>query len=396
MTRTIIGVLTAVVSIVFVTDQAVARDPQSARQEVVGASNAGTSHPCISAPSGLVTWLPGDGNAEDFVGQNDGAMINGASFASGLVGQAFNLNGQNNQFVTLGNSSNLWPNGDFTIALWIRFSGPLGPRGTHVFGRRSASCGVGGGSIVLARSDRSLAFTTGAAPWGQPGFGADSSLIVPIDEWVFIAVAYHATTNPPTVDFFLNSQNILGQSTGGPLGIPLAAEIQLGQENGCPTEDAFTGLIDEVQVFDRTLSPAELLIEYEAGSAGKCKLDCNNNGIFDRQDIASAVSRDCNNDEIPDECQPELDSDGDGRIDVCDNCPSIANPAQTDDDGDGLGNECDPDRDGDGVLNEADVCPDNRPGLPVGCDGRPLRDCNGDCNVDGLDLQFIVQELLGG
>lgn len=53
------------------------------------------------------------------------------------------------------------------------------------------------------------------------------------------------------------------------------------------------------------------------------------------------------------------DSDGDGRIDLADNCPSNSNSDQADSDGDGLGDACDStsDADGDGVLDGADNCP---------------------------------------
>ncbi|MFH1108024.1 MAG: PxKF domain-containing protein [Planctomycetota bacterium] len=54
--------------------------------------------------------------------------------------------------------------------------------------------------------------------------------------------------------------------------------------------------------------------------------DCNDNGIPDSQDIANcdgpAWCDDCNHNGIPDEC--ELDSDGDARIDACDDCPNDA------------------------------------------------------------------------
>jgi len=75
-------------------------------------------------------------------------------------------------------------------------------------------------------------------------------------------------------------------------------------------------------------------------------------------------SGDCNENIVPDECEP--DSDGDRVIDVCDNCPAATNLDQVDQDDDGLGDACDNcpqdynsaqyDHDGDGVGTVCDNC----------------------------------------
>jgi hypothetical protein len=65
--------------------------------------------------------------------------------------------------------------------------------------------------------------------------------------------------------------------------------------------------------------------------------------------------RDCDHDGTPDSTEP--DTDHDGRIDACDNCPAVANPDQRDTDGDGVGDACDDDDDGDGVADAQDNCP---------------------------------------
>ncbi len=49
------------------------------------------------------------------------------------------------------------------------------------------------------------------------------------------------------------------------------------------------------------------------------------------------------------------DADKDGISDIFDNCPNIANPLQSDFDGDLMGNDCDPDDDNDGVKDTKDA-----------------------------------------
>jgi hypothetical protein len=101
------------------------------------------------------------------------------------------------------------------------------------------------------------------------------------------------------------------------------------------------------------------------------------------------------------------DTDGDGVCNDDDNCPSMANADQADNDNDGIGNVCDPtpngpcadlggDTDGDGVCNDVDNCPsianadqadNDNDGIGNVCDptpNGPCADLGGDTDGDGV------------
>src|SRR5262249_39743448 len=63
---------------------------------IFAAGSAGlcpSSKDCVRAPSGLVGWWPGEGNANDAAGENRGTIQNGVGFSPGKVGQAFSFDG---------------------------------------------------------------------------------------------------------------------------------------------------------------------------------------------------------------------------------------------------------------------------------------------------------------
>ncbi len=149
--------------------------------------------------------------------------------------------------------------------------------------------------------------------------------------------------------------------------------------------------------------------------------DADGDGVGDACDLCPGYddSLDADGDTIPDDCDvcpgydDTVDNDCDGVPDGCDVCPGFPDYLDTDEDGvpdclDGCPEDPDKtepglcgcgvpdtgDSDGDGVLDCMDVCPGTPPGVPVDDDGRPLGDMNGDCLVDGLDIQLFVDALL--
>lgn len=70
--------------------------------------------------SNLVHHWPADGNGTDIVGGNTANLMNGATYAAGMMGQAFGFDGVND-FVRF--TSNLPDMASFSVSLWTNFTG---------------------------------------------------------------------------------------------------------------------------------------------------------------------------------------------------------------------------------------------------------------------------------
>jgi hypothetical protein len=133
-----------------------------------------------------------------------------------------------------------------------------------------------------------------------------------------------------------------------------------------PIDPNNLGAAAELGLIDDFGFPGNWLIRAQGRPSGPPANDCNVNGVPDECDIADGTSEDCSNNGIPDECEP--DTDGDGFIDPCDNCPNDYNPDQADGDGDEAGDLCDncpddpnpdqADTDGDDLGDLCDNCPE--------------------------------------
>ncbi len=222
----------------------------------------------VEPPAGMVSWWPGDGNAQDIVGGNDGILSGDASFAPGKVGDAFTLDGTGD-FVLVPDSPNLNITGDVTVDLWAKRT---------VFGRTSVL--VDKGANLVDSVDQPDAY----AMWFSPndllvaGFArADGSLVFLVGPVVTDSQFHHyayvrsGSTHKLFMDGVVVAADAFTGVPGDTSGLPLA----IGAVRRDPTPPGFAsefgGIIDEVEIFNRALSEAEIRSIFDAGPAGKIK-----------------------------------------------------------------------------------------------------------------------------
>ncbi len=215
---------------------------------------------CAPVPSGLVSWWTGDGNANDSSGNaNNGALQNGAAFATGKVGQAFSFNG-NRQYISIPHSESLNQSQEMTVEGWVR----LAELPSNVWGTVITKDNPDSGPYhLLIQQDGSVTWEVLISGWVDINSGPNR---ISPGEFSHVAGSYNASTGAFCV--YVNGIATCAQLSGPMRTNSNAIKIGGDLYNG----RFFKGEIDELSIYNRALSASEIQAIFNAGSAGKCKL----------------------------------------------------------------------------------------------------------------------------
>jgi|GEM_PF-2539264 len=173
---------------------------------------------------------------------------------SGKVGGAYVFDGANDYIST---SKTGMSNNTGTIEAWIK---PQNQNGSIKTIFDMASTGFGG--CVLFSDGQ-----TGNAPYFFYGNGTNvMSVVGPTlnnNTWYYIAATYDATGAKLYINGILNNSNSITPI----INLSATATAYIGSQIG--TQRYFNGTIDEVKIFNRSLSPEQIYQEYLDGSNGK-------------------------------------------------------------------------------------------------------------------------------
>jgi hypothetical protein len=368
----------------------------------------------------------GGSDADSFaVTVSNGPDCNNNSVPDGceILNYAVQCDGAGDYIRVPGNAAYAFGTGNFTVEMWIR---PNVLAGDHrvlfcneVLDNWQGALDSGGTSARLnffAGQDGVVDLQSAALSWT-------------LGQWYHIAYARTGSTLRIYRDGLQVASGIVTANVGNLTG------LQFGYRR-LPTASAhpWSGDLDEIRIWNIGRTESEIqsnrfrrLSGTESGmvgywradeTGGQVVLDSSinlNHGTLgqsaayendDPQRVASGVpvaSGDCDVNGVPDDCESFSDSDGDGVIDVCDNCPHIANTSQTDCNGNGIGDVCESgcwhtgDMNCNGATDLSDVTPFVNVLLNGGSNTQTqIADLNGDSFADGKDIDPLVDCLLGG
>jgi hypothetical protein len=224
-------------------------------------------------PDGLVSWWPGDGNALDYLGNNDGTLMNGAGFVRGMVNKAFRFDGVNDYVITGGVGINDLQ--QLTLETWIMLAGEPGgqpankiQRFVSVYPHEKAVIRHDGGNdpgqLHFFLNFGKVDYST----WDEyhvlrdiryPGFYDPPALLT--------GIFYHVagTFDGSVMRLYLDGEEVGSQVVDVAANGLIEGEGVYISDPGEP----MPGLIDEVSIYNRALASEEIKAIYNAGRWGK-------------------------------------------------------------------------------------------------------------------------------
>jgi hypothetical protein len=244
-------------------------------------SVTGVQGQCVPPPTGMISWWPGDGTLNDIIGKNNGIMVGDTTFALGLVDQALSF-GEKCGYMITPNVIKSWPEG--TVDLWVKFNS-LSENPDQIFSSLNYDlygnvyCPIhmwaSGGPIDAGFTFGFCIGNASSCTWQL----AYSNVPPVVGKWYHLAGTWGSEGIKIYVDAVLKATTPYFGSA------PSTTNHMIGA--------SFVGLIDEVEIFNRALSPDEILTIHNAGSAGKCKTVTNHPPVAKCKEVSVPAGPSC-------------------------------------------------------------------------------------------------------
>ena len=270
-------------------------------------NNNVVSYNVMNFPSDYVAFWKFNGNTNDEKGQNNGTLQNGASIVTDASkGQAASFDGIDD-FVKVPDSNSLdMGRGSLSISAW--FKAGAGDLGTIV----AKGPNLNNYTLFLHADGRLLLETNG----GNFAKYTASGVNYRDNKWHHVVVIFDSSG--PAINFYVD--NVLSSGTtfygDGTNDKSSAFDLFIGNNNGSE-QYGFNGLLDDIMIFNRVLTPAEILRIYtdQGGSPPPIYKpeDVNSDGIVNTQDLQA-----CANQILGIQSWQRADVNADGKFDVKD------------------------------------------------------------------------------
>jgi len=231
----------------------------------------------------LISWWEfdeGSGNvAYDSTGKNDGSVYE-ANWTSGRIGGAVDFDGIDD-YISVSDDDSLDISGEITISAWVKLNDNVSNQ--TVVGKVSNGGGYYGGGYDLVFSSGTgysdatfrLVFkkadgTAGTAS-GNYGTNTNWDRVVStknnwkMDIWYHIAGTWDGTTNPESMRIYINGVPNATYTANQEEMLTNIHSLQIGRTLYTSPLNHFNGVIDDVRIYDRSLSAEEIEQLYENG-----------------------------------------------------------------------------------------------------------------------------------